>query len=92
MKAEIKHDAGKRFFVIINGWECTLFYEKITEQLWDLKKTFIPAQLREMGISKELLKHEFHFMGKNNIRAKLSCTYAQLFKAFNGIYSNVLAN
>jgi len=92
MKAEIKHDpVNRRFFMLINGWECILFYEKITEKLWELKKTIIPPSVRGMGISKEIFKHVFDFLNRNNIQVKLSCMYARLFISFHSRYSNLLA-
>ncbi len=92
MRAEVKHDLdGKRFFALVNGLESNLFYEKITDKLWELKQTLVPIELRGLGISQEIFKHVFDFASKNDIKLRLSCLYAQVFVSFNGQFNNLLA-
>lgn len=78
MKITIKHDTKtEKFYTIIGGKECTLKYEKVNDNLYNLKMMFVPKNLRGQGIAGKIMEYALNHARKNMIKVKPSCGYIQ---------------
>ena len=78
MNFDIKHDQkGQKFFTNIAGKECSLKYEKLSDQLLDFKLLYVPANLRGQGLADRIAAFGFEYAKKNGFQVKASCSYIQ---------------
>jgi predicted GNAT family acetyltransferase len=78
MKITIKHDTKtEKFYTVIGGKECTLKYEKVNENLYNLKMMFVPKNLRGQGVAGKIMEYALNYARKNMIKVKPSCGYIE---------------
>lgn len=77
---DIKHDGkSQKFFIVINGKECNLKYEKLSDQIYEVKQMFVPKNLRGQGIAGRIVEFSLNFAKKNFIKIRTSCSYIHNF-------------
>ena len=92
MKYTIKHDlVSRKFFTSIGGKECILRYEKISENIWDFRMIFVPANLRNNGIAAKVVEYALQYAMKNSIKIKAGCSYVKEFISLNDKYQEVVS-
>lgn len=91
MKFNIKHDTkSQKFYTVIGGKECTLKYEKINENLFNLKMMFVPKNLRGQGIASRVMEFALSFARKNMIKVKASCSYVDSYLSIHKEHADLL--
>lgn len=91
MKYTIKHDlVSRKFFTSVGGKECILRYEKISENIWDFRMVFVPANLRSNGIAAKVVEHALQYAMKNSVKVKAGCSYVKDFISQNAKYQEAL--
>jgi len=88
---DIKHDGkGQKFFIVINGKECNLKYEKLSDQIFEVKQMFVPKNLRGQGIAGRIAEYCLNFAKANFIKIKTSCSYIHDFIEKRKEYKDLL--
>ncbi len=78
MELEIKHDIeNQKFFAEIDGNEAYLKYILISPNIIDTIKTYVPPELRGMGIAGKIVKEGLMFAQRNNYKVIPSCSYVE---------------
>jgi len=56
MSLDLQHDetAGK-YYVLVDGQEAHVTYEKVSDRTFDLHHTFVPEELRGQSIAQEMV-------------------------------------
>lgn len=91
MKYNVKHDGvTQKFFTSVGGKECILRYDKISDNIWDYRMLFVPANLRSHGIASKVVEYALQYALKNFIKVKASCSYVKDFVAEHDKYQDVL--
>jgi len=78
-KPEIIHDTlNKKFFCMIGNKESLVEYDFLKDDttIIEIYHTFVPQELRGLGIAKELYLELIKYIDVNNIKIRPSCSYA----------------
>ncbi len=89
---DIIQDKGKQVFTYTTeGFTCRVNYT-ITGDIFDIRSTFVPDQLRGKGIAAQLVKAACDYARKNGLKIKPTCSYADLWlkrhKGYNVVESD----
>lgn len=91
MKFNVKHDeVSQKFFTSVGGKECSLRYDKITDNIWNFRMLFVPQNLRSQGIASRVADQALSYAKKNSIKVKVSCSFIKDFLKENESYHDVL--
>jgi hypothetical protein len=91
MKFTIKHDTkSQKFYTLIGGKECSLKYEKISDNVYNLKMMFVPKNLRGQGIASRIMEFTLTYAKKNTIKVKASCSYVEKYLDNHREYAEVV--
>ena len=73
---EILHDKNNSTFSVnIDGKTARLIY-RITDGSLDILSTFVPDEMRGMGIAGKLTKDAYDFAKSENLKCKATCSFA----------------
>ncbi|MFN6944382.1 MAG: GNAT family N-acetyltransferase [Cytophagaceae bacterium] len=93
MNFNIKHDnKNNKFFSVIAGKECSLRYEKLSNNVLDAKLMFVPKNMRGQGIASRLVEHVISYAKRNEMKIKPTCSYLEEFFVQNPKHKNMLYN
>lgn len=81
---EVTHDKSKReFYVKIGNDRAFLQYDKVSQDVLDLKHTEVPDAFRGKGVAGLLAREAFDFVVKSNLKTKVTCPYLRRFQKKN---------
>ena len=76
MDFDIKHDGkSQKFFTTIAGKECSLKYEKVSDEVLDYKLMYVPRNLRGQGLADRIVEFAIDFAKKNGLKIRSSCSF-----------------
>ena len=91
MEISITHDEKiRRFSCSIEGHECVVDYDR-REDIIDIHRTFVHADLRGKGIAEMLLKAISNYAMGKELSVVPTCSYAVLFYKRNKEYASILS-
>lgn len=89
---EITHRSNEqRFISIVDGHEAELTYKPAGEGVLDMNHTYVPDQLRGMGIAAQLTAHALNYARQQNYRVIPSCPYVAAYIDKHEQYKDLLA-
>lgn len=77
MEIVIIHDPqGREFYCLAEGLKSFLSYFELEPDLIDIYHTFVPPELRNMGIAGKLMEEAITYAQKSGKKIKPTCSYA----------------
>lgn len=67
-----------------------VYYKSISFNTVDITHTFVEVSLRGKGLADSLLREAFKYFKENNIKVKLTCSYAKKWIEKNREYQNLI--
>jgi uncharacterized protein len=80
MTQTVQHDKDNRKFFITKALsEAYLTYERVSDQVLDIKSTFVPEVFRGQGVAAELVKAGLGYAKDNRLTVIPTCSYVDAY-------------
>ncbi len=92
MNLDIRHDPDlRKFFCVVNGLESLLEYDWSGDGRMTFFHTYVPGELRGLGIGQALAESAADYALRNGLRVSASCSFAAAVMKSNPKYKSILA-
>lgn len=91
MDFEVRHEAGKKYYATIDGYEAAVGYLKVDDETLDFQHTYVPEELRGQGVAEKLVRHALDDARQHGYRVIPSCPYVKRFVERHPEYRENLA-
>jgi len=92
MSTNVKHDKeAQKFFVLTEDMESKLNYDKIDDKTLQYQSTFVPDELRNMGLAADIVKYALDYARNNNFKIIPSCSYVRNYISRHPEYEDLIA-
>jgi predicted GNAT family acetyltransferase len=89
---DVRHDEqNHRFVAEVEGKESALTYRRLNASTLDLQSTFVPVELRERGVGKELVRYALDWARGHEHEVVASCPFVQAYVAEHPEVANVIS-
>ena len=78
MEPKLSHDPKEHVFIIdVGGRQGTILYQDAAPGVLDFQSTYIPGELRNRGLGRQLVSYALEWARDNNYRVIPSCWFVR---------------
>lgn len=91
MDIKVEHERDKAFYAFVYGKKCILEYDKLKDNILDLKGTFVPPSLRHRGIASKIALTALEYAKEHGYRVKPTCNFVEDYIKKHDEYKDLVA-